>query len=174
MTLSDSRFEPSPIATLETRSPPAAGLPRLPETPFRHAVPTTPADRDGCSCRLLPYPVRPSPNLRRVGIRNFTFEACSGFTYVTACRIAQPPSAAFVARLQPARSPRQAACQLPDQTDYYLGGTFLHWCSAPSGRTETSGLGVGPSWDWIKVKLGRSIEIRHRHDLNRPYRSGEL
>jgi hypothetical protein len=140
MTLSDSRFEPLPIATLETRSPPAAGLPRLPETPFRHAVPTTPADRDRCSCRLLPYPVRPSPNLRRVGIRNFTFEACSGFTYVTACRIAQPPSAAFVARLQPARSPRQAACQLPDQTDYYLGGTFLHWCSAPSGRTETSGL----------------------------------
>ena len=65
---------------------------------------------------------------------------CSGFTYVTASRIAQPPSADFVARLQPARSPRQTACQLPDQTDYYLGDTFLHWCSAPSGRTEISGL----------------------------------
>jgi hypothetical protein len=36
--------------------------------------------------------------------------------------------------------PRQAACQLPDQTDYYLGGTFLHWSSAPSGRTEKCGL----------------------------------
>src|SRR4051812_33493726 len=32
---------------------------------------------------------RPSPNLRRVGVRDFTFEACSGFTRVTACRIAQ-------------------------------------------------------------------------------------
>ena len=34
---------------------------------------------------------RPSPNLRRVGIHDFTFEACSGFTRVTAHRIAQPP-----------------------------------------------------------------------------------
>jgi hypothetical protein len=38
--------------------------------------------------------------------------------------------------------PRQAACQLPDQTDYYLGGTLLHWWSAPSGRTEKSRLVV--------------------------------
>ena len=34
---------------------------------------------------------RPSPFCRRVGIRTSTFEACSGFTHVTACRIAQPP-----------------------------------------------------------------------------------
>src|SRR5207253_7274439 len=33
----------------------------------------------------------PSPNGRRVGIRIVTFEACSGFTHVTARRIAQPP-----------------------------------------------------------------------------------
>src|SRR5262249_16687186 len=32
---------------------------------------------------------RPSPNGRRVGIRIVTFEACSGFTHVTARRIAQ-------------------------------------------------------------------------------------
>ena len=37
------------------------------------------------------------------------------------------PKAAFVARLQPGRLPRQAACQLPDQTDNCLGGTLLHW-----------------------------------------------
>src|SRR5229473_1549702 len=35
---------------------------------------------------------RPSPNGRRVGIRIVTFEACSGFTRVTARRIAQPPT----------------------------------------------------------------------------------
>ena len=35
--------------------------------------------------------VQPSPNGRRVGIRIVTFEACSGFTHVTARRIAQPP-----------------------------------------------------------------------------------
>ena len=46
---------------------------------------------------------RPSPFLRRVGVRKFTFEACSGFTHVTARRIARPPKAAFVARLQPGK-----------------------------------------------------------------------
>ena len=31
--------------------------------------------------------------------------------------------------------------RIPDQTNYYLGGSFLlHWCYAPSGRTEISGL----------------------------------
>jgi hypothetical protein len=35
--------------------------------------------------------MQPSPNGRRVGIRIVTFEACSGFTRVTARRIAQPP-----------------------------------------------------------------------------------
>src|SRR5262249_1603744 len=44
---------------------------------------------------------RPSPNGRRVGIRIVTFEACSGFTHVTARRIAQPPTVTFVTRLQP-------------------------------------------------------------------------
>jgi alkyldihydroxyacetonephosphate synthase len=43
-----------------------------------------------------------------------TFGACSGFTRVTARRIAQPPNATSVTRLQPSRSPGQAARQLPD------------------------------------------------------------
>ena len=57
-----------------------------------------------------------SPNGRRVGIRIVTFEACSGFTHVTAHRIAQPPKAAFVTRLQPCRLPDRTARQLPDQS----------------------------------------------------------
>ena len=60
--------------------------------------------------------VQPSPNGRRVGIRTVTFEACSGFTRVTARRIAQPPKATFVTRLQPLRLPGRAARQLPDQS----------------------------------------------------------
>ena len=60
--------------------------------------------------------MQPSPNTRRVGIRIVTFEACSGFTHVTARRIAQPPKATFVTRLQPCRLPGQAARQLPDQS----------------------------------------------------------
>src|SRR5216683_6266453 len=60
--------------------------------------------------------MQPSPNGRRVGIRIVTFEACSGFTHVTARRIAQPPKATFVTRLQPFRLPGRAARQLPDQS----------------------------------------------------------
>jgi len=60
--------------------------------------------------------MQPSPNGRRVGIRIVTFEACSGFTHVTARRIAQPPKAAFVTRLQPCQLPGRAARQLPDQS----------------------------------------------------------
>ncbi len=58
--------------------------------------------------------VRPSPFLRRVGVRGFTSEACSGFTRVTACRVARLPMVAFVTRLQLGPLPVQAACQLPD------------------------------------------------------------
>src|ERR1017187_88586 len=36
---------------------------------------------------------RPSPVNRRVGIHDFTFEACSGFTRVTACKVAARPQA---------------------------------------------------------------------------------
>src|SRR5450631_3492191 len=60
--------------------------------------------------------IQPSPNGRRVGIRIVAFEACSGFTHVTAHRIAQPPKAAFVTRLQPCRLPGRTARQLPDQS----------------------------------------------------------
>ena len=58
--------------------------------------------------------MQPSPNGRRVGIRIVTIEACSGFTHVTARRIAQPPKATFVARLRPGQLPDQVARQLPD------------------------------------------------------------
>ena len=36
----------------------------------------------------VPIPLRPSPNIGRVGIHYFPFEACSGFTRVTACQVA--------------------------------------------------------------------------------------
>ena len=105
---------PLPSATLRTLPSPLTGLPRLPEPPFRRAVPTTPADRAGAHVDCFPRSLEPSPSGRWVGIRIVTFEACSGFTHVTARRIAQPPKATFVTRLQPSRLPSQAARQLPD------------------------------------------------------------
>src|SRR5690242_17662713 len=77
--------------------------------------------------------MQPSPNGRRVGIRTSTFEACSGFTHVTARRIAQPPKAAFVTRLRSGWLPTQTARQLPEQS------TTL-WVDPPStGETRPRG-----------------------------------
>ena len=45
---------PSPSATLRTLPSPLTGLPRLPEPPFRRAVPTTPADRAGARVDCFP------------------------------------------------------------------------------------------------------------------------
>src|ERR671912_2855017 len=83
--------------------------------------------RMGALIGCFPIPRGPSPICRRVGVHDFTFEACSGFTRVAACRIARPPMAAFVTRLRPGRLPDRAARQLPEPTDNSLGGSFLHW-----------------------------------------------
>jgi hypothetical protein len=65
----------------------------------------------------IPSPLtRPSPIGWRVGIRIVTFGACSGFTHVTARRIAQPPKATFVTRLRPDQLPSRTARQPPDQS----------------------------------------------------------
>jgi hypothetical protein len=90
-----------------------AGLPRYPIHLF--GVPCPLPRRIGRVLMSIASPsVQPSPKLRRVGIRVITFEACSGFTHVTARRIAQPPKAAFVTRLRPGQLPDRAARQLPD------------------------------------------------------------
>ena len=45
---------PPPIATLRPLPSPVTGLPRLPEPPFRRAVPTTPADQTGARVDCFP------------------------------------------------------------------------------------------------------------------------
>src|SRR5258705_6531834 len=53
-TLSDSRHGRRLKATLRPLPSPVTGLPRLPEPPFRRAVPTTPADRAGARVDCFP------------------------------------------------------------------------------------------------------------------------
>ena len=102
------------------------GSPPITRTTFPTCRAHYPGGSSGCLCRLLPRITQPSPNGRRVGIRIVTFEACSGFTHVTARRIAHSrPQATFVTRLQPMRLPAQAARQLPDQS------TTLRWIPPP-------------------------------------------
>ena len=45
---------------------------------------------------------------------------------------------------------RHTSKRIPDQTDNRLGGSFLHWCYAPSGRTEKSGLNEEMSRSMLK------------------------
>ncbi len=79
---------PPPVATLRPLPSPVTGLPRLLGSPFRRAVPTTPADQAGA--RVDCFPAHAAFPKWQEGIRIVTFEACSGFTHVTARRIAQP------------------------------------------------------------------------------------
>ena len=154
---------------LEARPPSGAGLPQLPGSPFDMPCPLPRWTETGAPVGCFPVPRGPSPLLRRVGVHNFTFEACSGFTHITACRIAQPPKAAFVTRLRSARLPDQIARQLPGPTDNFLGGTFLHWSTAPLGRTEKSGLEkvkaksavvVQPSDMWISGAAKSCLPVK--------------
>ncbi len=70
--------------------------------------------------------VQPSLMLWQVGVHNFTFEACSGFTRVTACRVAQPPYVAFVTRLRPGPAPRRPKPLVSYQTYRQLSGWDFH------------------------------------------------
>src|SRR4051812_2845762 len=113
--LSDSR-PTRRLCDVGAASPSQDGSPPM----TRITLPTCRAPYPGGSRRVpvsIASPLtRPSPFPRRVGIRIFTFEACSGFTRVTARWIAQPPKAAFVTRLQPSQLPDQTARQLPEQS----------------------------------------------------------
>ena len=93
MPLSDSRPAQNLLFLLRATYPASGtGLPRYPSSLIRHAVPNTPVDQDRW-VGYVPVLLRPSPNIGRVGIHNFPFGACSGFTRVTACRIAAALSA---------------------------------------------------------------------------------
>src|SRR6185369_9338355 len=89
----------------------------------------TPVDRIRCSlvdelrvpARVTSLSVLPSPLWGRVGVHITTFEACSSFTRVTACKVAHPPYVGFIARLRPGRFPGSGARKLPSSTNNLLG-----------------------------------------------------
>ena len=124
MTLSDSR-RPAVRDDVEAATLARDGSPPVTRThPSDMPCPLPRWTGTGASVGCFPVPLRPSPLFRRVGVHDFTFEACSGFTRVTARRIAQPPKAAFVTRLRPARLPDQTARQLPE-SNRQLSGWIL-------------------------------------------------
>ena len=95
---------------------PATGLPRCSN---HHAYVLCPLPRrigtDAC-VDCFPIPRGLPQNSGWVTIRIVLFEACSGFTRVTARTLAQPPKAAFVTGLRRDQLPGHAARQLPAQS----------------------------------------------------------
>ena len=108
--------------------------------------------------------MQPSPNGRRVGIRIVTFEACSGFTRVTARRIAQPPKVTFVTRLRSHQLPSETARQLPDLS------TIIR--VEPSSTDDSRLQGALPLMDIIDIVLSAkpmavsfpAANARHEHE----------
>ena len=76
--------------------PPPTGLPVLLRFPSSaHADAITPAETVRCVCRLLPGPPPAFPFLQEGRLPRLSFEACSAFTRVPACAVAEPPKAAL-------------------------------------------------------------------------------
>src|SRR5450432_1821358 len=68
------------------------GSPPITQITFPACRAQYPGGPNRCLSVSSPF-ARPSPVNRRVGIHIFTFEACSGFTRVTACKVAARPTA---------------------------------------------------------------------------------
>ena len=113
---------PPPFATLRPLPSPLTGLPDYPNHLSDVPCPL-PRRIERVRVSIASPLMLPSPFDRRVGVRIVTFEACSGFTHVTARRIAQPPKAAFVTRLQPRRLPGRDRSSATRSIDNSLGGT---------------------------------------------------
>jgi hypothetical protein len=96
--------------------------------------------------------VLPSPVNGRVGIRDFTFEACSSFTHVAAYQIAARlkadicPEAPTQSVTRPSRS---VATML---IDVYMDGSSPHWRSAPLRRTVNQKVGENPKSKHVWVR----------------------
>ena len=89
----------------------------------------------GCVCRLLPRPTGPSPYScgRRPRLHFRGLLRLHSRDGLPDC---SPPKAPLSTGFGPPGYPTNAARQLPRSTDNSLGGSFLHWCTAPLGRTE--------------------------------------
>ena len=109
--------------------------------------------------------VQPSPNGRRVGIRIVTIEACSGFTRVTARRIAQPPKATFVARLRPSQLPDRVARQLPDLSTIIRVGPSSTDDSRLRGALPSEDIEPGTEAEPRRLKADTTYPRVHGHSI---------
>jgi hypothetical protein len=97
MALSASRTGHHPINDVGGATSTSAGSPPITQITFLTCRAQYPGGPNRCVSVSSLF-ARPSPVNRRVGIHDFTFEACSSFTRVTACKIARPPKGGLLFR----------------------------------------------------------------------------
>src|SRR5580704_6720962 len=97
MTLSASRTGHPSIKDVGVAPSTSAGSPPITQINFLTCRAHYPGGPNRC-VSVSSLSARPSPVNRRVGIHDFTFEACSSFTRVTACKVARPPKDGLVSR----------------------------------------------------------------------------
>ena len=108
--------------TAELRTPPAGtSLPAL-RSPLADMPCPLPRRTAAVQVSVASRLVRPSPYLRRVGVHDFPFEACSGLLLVTACQLARPAFSGLCheAAARPITRPRRSSAST--LTDNYMGG----------------------------------------------------
>src|ERR1035437_6724935 len=100
-----------------------AGASRVAPDPLcLHAVATTPAGPMERIRSLLLHRLRPSPDYSWVGSCINSFEACSAFTHVTACTLAESPSDPLHRKLRQLRCLRcRSDCYRVERTSYRAG-----------------------------------------------------
>jgi hypothetical protein len=148
------------------------GLPVLPSVPFAYMPsPLPPAGWRKLFAHTLP-PHRPSPSPRRVGSCILNFEACSAFTHVTACTLAESPlrpssTGGFSSFVTSTAAPIATGRNEP------VPGWDLHplWTKRLSRRTRTISVTPFPgSFAWEAITLNwaqthKRIRLRIDSDI---------
>ena len=125
-TLSDSRHGRRLSATLRPLPSPMTGLPRLPEPPFRRAVPTTPADRAGARVDCFPaHAAFPKWQEGRHPHCHFRGLLRLHSRYGPPDRSAAQGDLCHEAPALPVTRPSRSSASR--SIDNSLGGIFLHW-----------------------------------------------
>ena len=131
------------------------GLPRLPEPPFRRAVPTTPADRAGARVDCFPaHAAFPKWQEGQPPHCHFRGLLRLHSRYGPPDRSATQGDLCHEAPAQPVTQPSRSSASGP--IDNYPGGILLHRCFTPSGRTATNRLVQ------CSIGLGRMLTTPHR------------
>lgn len=155
MSLSDSRQGRQLFQRRQSRPASQSGPPTLPSKPSPRAVPTTPASRRASVSVPSRPPQRPSPSFGRIGTRIYPFEACSGFTHVTARGSARPPKVDFTQGFT------SVPGSLPGCTKNSPGETLTHVPTGPPRGAPKELVTGRPAATRFLARNGKAVRARN-------------